>query len=673
MMFRERSNDFSRFAGSLLLVLLIAGVLRLGWPDLVQFNLDEVKHLDRSLAVLSEGKPALVGSPSSVGPAKPPLMVYLLIPPLLVSRDPVVATGFVALLNVAAVIGCFWLTWEYFGPVAGLVAGLLFAASPWAVLFSRKIFTADLISPFTVLLFISLFAAFVRRKQRHLVLALIWLACLLQITFSTLPLAVLLVLLLALYRERVRPRFLAGGIIAGGLLFAPYLYYELTHGFANLRGLLQASAGPSRFDSLAVQFALSLVSGDNLHALAGQSATTFINQRPALTWLDQLEMLLFLGGTAYLLLVVAGNAFARRGNPHHPLKDTTPHVLLLGWILVPVLFNLRHSVDLYPHYFTLLYPAPYIVIGILAARVTRLVRQPPALAAVPILLILIIVAWQAYSVVFLYSFVQLHDTTGGYGVPLRFWKAATDSVRREAEARGLRDVVVVAEGNEPAYDAMPAILGYLLRPDLEARFLGPQSVLLPRSQDLVYLTTVEDAWLDGYLARFGRRLQSRQLPGDERSARVYLLAKRSWEELANVPQHAEQAAYQNGVHLWGYDLAGQVAPGQTVPLTLYWSFDALGAADVDESYSVFNHFVDATDEKWSQADGLAFPRYAWRDGDVLALGYDLSLAEDIPAGDYWVLTGIYSLNDGHRVAVLDQAGNPTSDAVRLGPVEVSRP
>lgn len=672
-MLRDRSNDFSRFAVSLLLVLLIAGLLRLGWLDLVQFNLDEVKHLERSLAVLTEGRPALVGSPSSVGPAKPPLMVYLLTPPLLVSRNPVVATGFVALLNVGAVAGCMWLAWEYFGPVAGLVAGLLFAASPWAVLFSRKIFTADLIPPFTVLFFISLFAAFVRRKQRHFVLACVWLACLLQITFSTLPFVILLILLLVIYRDRVRAGFLAGGVIAGGLLFAPYLYHELTHDFANLHGLLQASAGPSRFDSLAVKYALSLISGDNLHALAGQSATAFISQRPGLTWLDQVETLLFLGGTVYLLFVIASRIREQRRSDIRVQADTTLFVLLLSWILVPVLFNLRHSIDLYPHYFTLLYPAPYIIIGVLVARMTQPVPRPPALSTVPILLIPIIVAWQAYSVVYLYNFVQAHDTTGGYGVPLRFWQAATDSVRREAAGRGLRDVVVVTEGNEPAYDAMPAILGYLLRPDLAPRFLGTQAVLLPDSQDLLYLTTVEDAWLDGYLARFGRGLDAAPLPGGRRSARVYLLAKRSWEELAAIPQQAEQAAYQNGVHLWGYDLPGQVAPGQNIPLTLYWSFDVLGTADQDESYSLFNHFVAVADDKWSQADGLAFPRYAWRDGDVLALGYNLSLPENTPAGDYWMLTGIYSLKDGHRVAVLDQAGHPSSDSVRLGPVEVGRP
>ncbi|RME45135.1 MAG: hypothetical protein D6791_11465, partial [Chloroflexi bacterium] len=529
-------------AGSLLLIFGIAFALRLGWLDLIQFNFDEARHLERSLAVLTEGRPALIGSPSSVGPAKPPLMVYLLIPPLLISRDPVVATGFIALLNVGAVIGCFWLAREYFGLVAGLVSGLLFAASPWAVIFSRKIFTADLVPPFVVLFFWSLSRALVKQEQRHLVLACIWLACLLQITFSTLPLALVMALILVVYRSRIQLRSLAGGAVAGGLLFVPYLYYDLTHGLANLRGLLKASAGASRFDFLAVRYALSLIAGDNLHALAGQSAEAFINQRPAFTWLDQVEIWLFLGALAYLVLVVVRNTPLLSRANGGSRQDVALHVLLLAWILIPVAFNLRHSVDLYPHYFTLLYPAPYIVAGIFVARVVQL--APGILSAVAVLLITAIVVWQIYSVVFLYNFVQAHDTTGGYGVPLRFWQEAVNLVSQEADARGLSQVQIVTEGNEPAFDPMPAVLKYLLPSGLEPRFLGPQAVLLPRSADLLYLTTVEDVWLTRYLDGLGRRLQSLELPGEGRRAQVYLLTRRSWQDLQALAQHRRQAAYQ---------------------------------------------------------------------------------------------------------------------------------
>lgn len=678
--------------GSLLLVFVIATVLRLGWLDLIQFNFDEARHLERSLTVLTEHKPALVGSPSSVGPDKPPLMVYLLIPPLLISRDPVVATGFIALLNVGAVLGCFWLTREYFGSLAGFVSGLLFAVSPWAVIFSRKIFTADLIAPFTVLFFYSLFAALIKRKQHHLFLACIWITCLLQITFSTLPLALLMIVLLFLYRSRIQRKPLVSGVVAGGLLFAPYMYHDLTHGFANLRGLLQATSGTTRFDVVAVKYALSLISGDNLHALAGHSAAAFIDQRPTVTWLDKAETLLFLGGVGYLLFAVARNALQRSRDDNQDQEDIPPHLLLLGWILTPVLFNLRHSVDLYPHYFTLLYPAPYIIIGIFIARATQFAKRftaghrdshpvgpslfskaPALLSAVPLLLVMIIAVWQIFSVVFLFKFVQTHDTRGGYGVPLRFWKKAVGLASLEAEARGLGDVQIVTEGNEPAYDQMPAILAYLLPTDLKPRFLGTPAVLLPHSRDLLYLITVEDPWLTRYLERLGRKLHSVKLPGNEQVVQVYLLEERSWHELEAIPQHPEQAAYRNGVHLWGYDLPDRVAPGQSVPLTLYWSLKSLGAADQDELYSVFNHFVDAADHRWTQDDGLALPRYAWRDGDVLALGYNMALPENIPTGRYWLRTGIYSLEDGHRVATLDKAGGPTSDSVKLGPIEVSTP
>ena len=38
-------------------------------------------------------------------------------------------------------------------------------------------------------------------------------------------------------------------------------------------------------------------------------------------------------------------------------------LILLSWLLVPVAFNLRHSLDLHLHFFALILPAAYLVIG----------------------------------------------------------------------------------------------------------------------------------------------------------------------------------------------------------------------------------------------------------------------------------------------------------------------
>ena len=66
------------------------------------------------------------------------------------SDSPIPATLFVGVLNVIAV-GLTWgLARRYYGPVAAITAGILYAASPWAVIYSRKIWAQDLLPPFVV-------------------------------------------------------------------------------------------------------------------------------------------------------------------------------------------------------------------------------------------------------------------------------------------------------------------------------------------------------------------------------------------------------------------------------------------------------------------------------------------------------------------------------------------
>ncbi|MEA3459710.1 MAG: hypothetical protein U9R11_03390, partial [Chloroflexota bacterium] len=89
-------------------IMLLAAYLRLGHPALVEFKLDEAKHCQQAVELL-HGHLPMIGSISSLGMAKPPLMVYLMAIPLSISRSPVVATGFIALLNVGAVLGCYLL------------------------------------------------------------------------------------------------------------------------------------------------------------------------------------------------------------------------------------------------------------------------------------------------------------------------------------------------------------------------------------------------------------------------------------------------------------------------------------------------------------------------------------------------------------------------------------
>ena len=129
------------------LVLVLAAGLRLGRLDLIEFGTDESLWSRLAEDLVRLGRLPLVGPRSSQNVFAPPHFIYFLAPIVAVSRDPAVATAVIATVNVAAVGGAVWLGWRAFGPLAGLVAGGLYAVSPSAIFFSRKIWQPDLVAP----------------------------------------------------------------------------------------------------------------------------------------------------------------------------------------------------------------------------------------------------------------------------------------------------------------------------------------------------------------------------------------------------------------------------------------------------------------------------------------------------------------------------------------------
>jgi hypothetical protein len=135
---------------ALIAILLVAAALRMGAPGITEFKRDEA-NLSRLALALVEGRDfPLLGIRSSVNVPNPPINVYLFALPYAVDHSPVTATLFVGALNVIAVALTIAVARRYYGPAAGIAAGLLYAASPWAAIYSRKIWAQDLLPPFVV-------------------------------------------------------------------------------------------------------------------------------------------------------------------------------------------------------------------------------------------------------------------------------------------------------------------------------------------------------------------------------------------------------------------------------------------------------------------------------------------------------------------------------------------
>ena len=284
----------------LLLILLLAAGLRLARLDLVEFKYDEAHLAAYSLDVVSGEYYHLRGLGSSVGAANPPLAVWLFAIPYAFSRNPLVATGFVAVVGVLTVGGVHLVARRLVGRRAALIAALLFAASPWAVVYARKIWAQDLLPPFTVLFFLACVNAFVKRKPLHLVLAFLWAACMLQIHLSGTAFVLVLLILLAIFRREVRWQAFLGGVAAAALSFVPYLVGQVQNDWIDVRMFLETLMSGVAFTLDAPQYALLIVGGRGFHAMAGAAYEEFLAWLPLAYWPDRLEEALLVVALGFL-------------------------------------------------------------------------------------------------------------------------------------------------------------------------------------------------------------------------------------------------------------------------------------------------------------------------------------------------------------------------------------
>lgn len=131
-------------------------------------------------------------------------------------------------------------------------------------------------------------------------------------------------------------------------------------------------------------------------------------------------------------------------------------------------------------------------------------------------------------------------------------------------------------------------------------------------------------------------------------------------------QHIVEARIGQGAFLLGHDLnASVLRPGESILLTLYWQT----LEEMDVSYTVFTHLLDAEERLWGQADsaplGGEAPTTSWLAGEVITDRYEIVVDPETPAGTYRIEIGMYDPTTGERLPVLDSLGQPKDDRVLL--------
>ncbi|MGD2207709.1 MAG: hypothetical protein PVH17_13120, partial [Anaerolineae bacterium] len=265
-------------------ILVMAMALRTVWPTLTEFKFSEARLEALALEFTREGRLPLIGVPSSADFDHSPISTYLYIPAFLLTTNPIPATIYGGLVGTAAVALCWRLSrgWSGGSPTAALTAMLLFAVSPWAVAFSRKIWQVAFV-PLFALAFIGLvIAALVEKRRWRLTWALVVYALLVQVHPSAWSLAPALALGLILFRREVKLGPLLMGATLGVLTGVPFLIHQVENDWPVLAAM--QALPKATWDLSAIRLAWDIITGRGIHALAGD-AYPLLRIVPQLSWM----------------------------------------------------------------------------------------------------------------------------------------------------------------------------------------------------------------------------------------------------------------------------------------------------------------------------------------------------------------------------------------------------
>ncbi|MCL4488393.1 MAG: glycosyltransferase family 39 protein [Chloroflexi bacterium] len=143
-------------------------------------------------------------------------------------------------------------------------------------------------------------------------------------------------------------------------------------------------------------------------------------------------------------------------------------------------------------------------------------------------------------------------------------------------------------------------------------------------------------------------------------------------------QRFVDARLGQSIRLLGYDLdRSEVAPGESLELTLHWQADA----PVPKAYKVFTHLIGALNPAsqstvWAQMDGEPVggtrPTNSWGPGDSIQDRFGLMVPANAPPGEYEIEVGMYDPATLARLPVYDASGHRLADdRVLLTGVSVS--
>lgn len=646
---------------ALLMIMGLATLLRLGWPGTIEFLQDEANFSKLALDLTHGRNFPLLSIDSSVGIRNPPMTVYIMAIPYLLTTDPVIATAFVGLMGVLAVLAFYGLIRHYYGVFPAILGGFLMAANPWLVRYSRAIW--DVLPLFLILFLATGLLGFVSGKRWAQLWHLPLLSVIGQIHYATVALIPITIVLLIVRRQKITREFWLS-VILTVLITLPFLIGAAREGYFSVDTLRKLgnqgqTRAPVTLSGEAMRNSLLMISGVEVFYPPGQQRYS----DDTLSYPDSTMPILIVVGLLLIprVFLTAIRVMIRR-------DDFA--LLSLCWLLclltTPILFSVTWT-TLHTHYLLPVIPAAIALLasGFRLVPGVKLVRYLGEGAnRVPVfesregssqvilinrviigILVFVMVATQTNQIINHLTFVDVTPTPGVFVTPLRYLMPARQALLDQKPSA----VLATVEGQYVGYHTEASVWDVLLY-DIPVRRFADDNIEVYPAQPTPFLSH-----------RCGAvkpTVQYWYFRGGEGCLSVEMRSRADYPA-ADFTSILETNALENGITPFAYRWSLSPRPC----LALAWE----PTHPVPEEWQVKVHWTDAGGKVIAYGDGEFWRGRYWLAGDLIVRTHclpDPGLAAQITG----IRVGMYRQVDGQFINLnfVDEAGAAVGQELVIG-------
>ena len=343
-------RDFLKKHWLLIVILVVAAFLRLyKISDYMEFLGDQGRDVVIVRDFLKKGDLFFIGPQTSIGNMYlGPFYYYVIVAPALLFSwfNPVGPAVFVALIGVATVYLLFLISRRWFNKKTAYISAFLYAISPVVIKYSNFSWNPN-VMPFFAMLFIYFMV-----EKRYLLASLAFIMCLNSHYLALLLLPVGFLIWLKNYdKSLLKSTFLAVGVFLASLV--PQILFDIKHHGQNIQALIAFFTQRETTVNLKAYKSLPLIpqlfDQINTRLLAGKNITFGL-----------VVSLVLAAGIIYLFFKLRSQ------------KSFTYYLVLVVWYLSGLVGLGLYKQHIYDHYFGFLFPAVFLLAGLLISRLPKL-------------------------------------------------------------------------------------------------------------------------------------------------------------------------------------------------------------------------------------------------------------------------------------------------------------